>query len=744
MMISDSLADLLSSEFQRLDNDLQDILRIASLLGYHFVTKTLQAIVNEYFKSRKSDNISDVSGLSLTQFLESAVEEGFLEKIGDGYQFSHDKLQSLFQESMTTDYREKLHAMIGRQLLLRRSSDYSIYQAAVHLNIASKNHFNTEEERVELARTNLEASKFCEFRSAYLQSVYFLQKGLDLLDNQNKWSDNFDLSFALTKSLAKMQFFVGNLEGCKTANIEVAFRAKSFESTIQCFLLNVDVHIADDDLAGLVSAGRKEINKLGLVRMPRKGMVDNFNFLRKLIKVRRQVDKKTDEELLTLPHFEDSKLSTTVFILERICLLCVLKQQFPYGCYCALLAMELTMKIGISSHAPNVFYLYGAVEVASSFGEGNSGRRWLRMTELTFKCLRKFSFKDSECHIIPGLALNVLYRKRDIREILDVYPEALKDGYEKGDIVSFAVCAAYICNLRFWMSDNLKYLEKQFSTTYKQISDFGQSMLLMPLQPALQLVLNMRNSTDSREELVMLNGKIMDEKSYMSKCANKNESFQRILLLFCKMYLAYTFGFYEKAEKISKTVRSMANFILEKSFLSLPFEFYAAMTSYERHRSTGRRKYLRAARKTLKVFAKKHLMGNPNAFPFLKLLELEDLSITHPKDVIKLKKACQYSIDAQIAAGFTHLEALTNERASSILSGLDNDKAKQYHNRAMHVYKVKWGATAKYNRMLENAESAKLENFHFWNAPDFEIRFSHENGNSSSTVLNNSGTAEVS
>lgn len=733
MMISDCLADLLSTKVQRLEIHLQEILKIASLLGFFFVKETLHEISNEYFKSNQpsdkqfdSDHYSssEMSDSRLTSYLDKAVEEGFLEKIRGGYQFSHDKLQSIFQESMQNDVREKLHLLIGRSLLSNQAGDSFIYQAATHLNIVSKHHLKTKEEHVQLAKTNLRASQYCEIRSAYLESLSFLEQALALLGNESKWSENFDLSLAITESLARMNLIVGNLEECKSINKEIALRAKTSETICKYFLLEVDIHLAADDFAGLIAVGRKAVNKLGLTRWPKNAAVTPLSFFFKLVKLRKRFDKTTDKEILDLPHSEDSNLSTTIFILNRITCLGVLKQQYLLGAYCTLFAMELTITKGLCPTSAEVFTNFGGFELHYYRGEGF---RWLRLGGLAIKLLEKFSFKDADCHILPNLALNTMYRKRTVADLFDLYPNALQDGYEKGDIVSLAMCASALFNTHFWLGENLFYLEEKIRATYVQMKDLGHSKLLMPIQPVLQLVLNMQNETASREELILLNGEIMKERNFLSNCPERHESFQLILFLLCKLYIAYTFGFYDIAEDMFERVVAVSNFIMEFSFLNFPFKLYTAMVQYEQYRRLGQRKYLKNARKSLKRFAKEHSIGNPNAYPYFKLLELEDIC-TLSKDQVKIALACDSAVKAQIGNGFTHLEALAHERASHFLSSFNRQSAEKHYNSAMHIYKVKWGAMAKYKMMQEKSYKVKRQgnDFEIQEVNDVEIKVSHE------------------
>mmetsp|Transcript_9126 Transcript_9126/g.13332 ORF Transcript_9126/g.13332 Transcript_9126/m.13332 type:complete len:236 (-) Transcript_9126:346-1053(-) len=200
--------------------------------------------------------------------------------------------------------------------------------------------------------------------------------------------------------------------------------------------------------------------------------------------------------------------------------------------------------------------------------------------------------------------------------------------------------------------------------------------------------------TDDWESLTVLTGAIMNEDEHMSQLIAENNDFHTSTFLFWKMVLAYTFGFEEKAQLMSQEVKDCSFFAFEKGFFSLPFCFYSAMISYSRYQSTGQSKHLRTARKYRKVLARHQSNRNPNANPFLTIIDVEELALKST-DPILIMQACNTSIQLQAGEDFSNLEALANEQASRIMRNLGGPTAETYRDRAIHVYSHKWGAIAK-------------------------------------------------
>ena len=94
---------------------------------------------------------------------------------------------------LQNDENERLLRLIG-DVFLQRGDPESLHQAANHLNQA----FDIcpiDTQRVELARLNLAAAKYCKEKSAFSDAVHCLCRGIELIDGESKWTEHFDLAF---------------------------------------------------------------------------------------------------------------------------------------------------------------------------------------------------------------------------------------------------------------------------------------------------------------------------------------------------------------------------------------------------------------------------------------------------------------------------------------------------------------------------------------------------------------------
>jgi predicted ATPase len=286
---------------------MQKVLKIASLIGFSFSTSILINISSlELLDTKQLHSEQPLSSYNdlVQSVLSRASSEGFIQMIGDDYQFSHDKLQDAFQSMVDHADKQRLHYLIGDQYVVhgRTDNDESIFQAAVHLN-KSGDYALGKECREKLARINLAAAKRCRDKSAFIDAVVFLRHGLKVLDEaaDDMWTKCFDLAFELTENLSKMELIVGNLDTCKQINEELVLRSKSTEMKIIPLVLDVEVRMAGNEMSETITAAKRALRELSIAVPDR---VHIPKFMLKLRKVRRMIRGKDDEYILGLPSFK--------------------------------------------------------------------------------------------------------------------------------------------------------------------------------------------------------------------------------------------------------------------------------------------------------------------------------------------------------------------------------------------------------------------------------------------------------
>jgi predicted ATPase len=229
--------------------------------------------------------------------INGASTEGFIEKTKEGYQFTHDKLQALFQSLVERSEKNKLHYLIGSQYVSYSQDEDHTCHAAVHLN-SGGNYTREREHGIKLACIYLDAAKRSRAKSAFENAAAFLRLGLRVLDEEGhgeKWTRHFELALEMTEALAKLELIVGNLAACRQMNQEVLRRCNSAEMKINALVTEVDARMVGNEVDQTIIASMRALHEL-CIPMPLR--VSKFKLLLKLRKIRFLLGSMSDDALL--------------------------------------------------------------------------------------------------------------------------------------------------------------------------------------------------------------------------------------------------------------------------------------------------------------------------------------------------------------------------------------------------------------------------------------------------------------
>jgi len=587
-----------------------------------------------------------------------------------------------------------IHQIIGRKLLLR-SDDIYQYLAATHFNSASSSMKSTYEDRLPIIRTFMEASKYCQHKSALEEAAFFLRKGLSFFYPEEKWSTrNFDLSFEMTKSLAKLECILGNFEACMAANQEILTWSRSTKDTIDTLSIDINARIAACAYEEVVAAARRIFYLLGM-KLPKR--ITPFHLFKKMIEMRKLFDSLKDEGIMSLPS-SDVDSAAAIQVLIRVSFYLNQKKKPLLAVYTALLAAEHSVKKGLSPYTANSISFWGIGELIL----GNENRAY-KLGKLSLKLNTMKPSKDA-CMLVTWSTIFLVQLRQPVwsvgNEAIPFTLKILNHSLDNGDMISAGFCGLACCYLRLWSGEHLKLLEKSIRVIHDRLDELGQEVLLEHFKPLLQMILNLRGKDSMNDEQpTILTGEVMNEQEYLSRLSSSTPPSYSNRLFTAKMLLAYTFGHYQLAETCYSSI-IMTNYETTTIF-SIPYRFYDAMICYARYQQTKNRKYLRQARKARKILQQHHSKSNPNVVPYLQVMEAEELlTRTDKNSIVQSRKLFDKAINMQ--EGFAHLEGLANERASVALAKFDCFGAsRNYFEKAKHVYESKWGATMKYHSMSD-------------------------------------------
>lgn len=712
IMVSDNLADLLTRKIARLAPLIKETLKVASLVGYQFGKSMLLDVVtaatmegrlhNTPYSIRETPESIRHRVLSS---LSEAIKGGFIETLSDGYHFTHDKLQASFKCLIDEREKGRLHLLIGEAYLANTNTTNegsANYNAAVHLNCAPD--FISEQQRLQqakLAKINLDAAKHCELKSAFVTAAMMLRKGLDSLDPDERWSsENFDLTFEMMERLARTELVVGDFEACKETTREALCHGKTVEMKINLLMIDVEVRAATLEAEDGFVAAFRALAVLG-VKMPRKSSLGHV--LMKLLKVRLLLRHKSDDYLLRLPTTDDRLITAAVKLLMYVCTYGLTTDNKETAIVAALLAMELTLKRGVSLHSPFAFAIYGVAEIAL----GNIERAY-RFGKISLATLDRVSGQEAACPTVGFASTLLLCRKESIKKLIDPLYRVGKIGYSTGEIIFGSYCLSQSYAMQSILGTKLEALEKAMRNTYTMVSDMGQETLLLWHQPYLQHTINMRSSTYSWENnLNSGRGEIMNEKNFFLKVEEANNPVLKLIALRVKAQEAVFFAQYNAAVFIYDEIESIGGAGLDRSHRVPSSHWFAAQAYSALYSRTGKRSLRRKARKYMKLLERMDADGCPNVSPYLVFLRADEASQRKSTDEAALRSSYNRALDQLRESDYVHLEGLLCERAGFefVKRGQRSD-AECYFRKALNAYLHDWGSIAKYNWLREQSKEA--------------------------------------
>lgn len=685
IMISENVAELLSQKVQRLSIEIRDVLVVASLLGYSFSELILLKVAG-------SVTIRDVphqlSHEQLGAYLAQAVDEGFIEKIECHYSFTHDKLQSAFQGLIGKKTQEHIHLRIGEVYLGQTTGESMIYGAAVHLNNAP-GFLEKDDQRVKLARVNLQASRYCQQKSAFDEAANLLHKGIELLDATEKWSDKFyDLAFEMTELLSRMLLFVGDFDGCRKASTEAMLHANSTKRKLTLLMIDIECHMANNELEASVATAIYALSELG-VKWPKK--ISMRHVLIKVIKLNMLMARKTSEDILGLPPVGDENMEVAVRLLSHICNNSLLVNSKATGVYAGLSAMDLTLKHGLSKYSAAAVAVYGSAVLFA----GNVNQAYT-LGELALQLVERSQSREADGVTSSHVNSVLLHWKRPLCDLRNSLFETARAGFQIGDVAYGTFCF-HICNEMDWiMGSNLKMLESSLRDQYNRLNDLCQNSLLLWIRPCMQAVTNLQSDSMDWSQLSLLTG---DDSMDFEKQLMETNSANIIAggnLIMKKLFLTICFGFYSTAAALFDKYSSVGK--LNKVSYAYPIWCWGAgVANYEHYRKCGKRKYLKKARKFKKELKRLDGIGCPNTSVFLGHHELKETSLTWRagKDDDALLGTIGRAIEKLADRNPSYVEAMANVDAGMVCARMGRHlESKHYFRRGKHISLNRWGATA--------------------------------------------------
>jgi serine/threonine protein kinase len=204
-----SVVELLVSKLKELPEDIQETLKVAACIGNQFDIATLTVVT-----AGDDDTILD--------HVYAAVTAGLIWERDDRGYFVHDRVQEAAYALVPMEERDRLHLTAGRLLLQRhRTSDdeQDLFRIVDQLN-HGLHLVEDEQERMQLARLNLQAARAAGRNAAFKAGLTHARAGLELL-GEDAWERHYRLTLELHEQAALMAYSAGDIPGMEQHSEQV-------------------------------------------------------------------------------------------------------------------------------------------------------------------------------------------------------------------------------------------------------------------------------------------------------------------------------------------------------------------------------------------------------------------------------------------------------------------------------------------------------------------------------------------
>jgi len=322
---------LIAAKVDRLSFDVQEVLKLASCLGFSFDLDTLQLIVvGEYQNLTGKERLpgwtekdalpSDCSTSEtykdiLFNLLSKAQKHGILVpgRTPYSYNFSHDKIFACIYSALPTGIeRKELHVRIGHRLLdAYPTNEYVQFCALDQMNQGAESITKTTD-REELVRLNLKTMKLASKHSAFVRAQDYAASALSLFPNDGLWQVDYDLALDLHTVAAEAMAVNQSPEGLVD---KVVLHSQTVEDKIPASTILMTYYGWNHRFDESLDAGVALLKLLG-EKIPRKA--GKLHMVWELTRAMKDVKRMSDEELLALPV---AKNKTKIAIMKTLYLM---------------------------------------------------------------------------------------------------------------------------------------------------------------------------------------------------------------------------------------------------------------------------------------------------------------------------------------------------------------------------------------------------------------------------------------
>ena len=450
----------------------------------------------------------------LRENLDIAVDEGLLEKTGDQYRFSHDRIQEAAYNTVSADERCLVHVLYGMKLAslsARESDDSILLTAANQLNLGGPNAIQDTSQSITVAALNLRAGKKAMEMSDYGAAYSYFHNGMSFL-REGHWQEHYDLSLQLFELAAKCALTNGDFASLKLCSEQVMTEVRRFEDGLNVMYFATCALAYSLRLPDSIQQSLGILKKLGIDLRQSRSAEECVQETKMLLST------LTDDEILNTKQMTDP---TTIVALKFLAKLELgMTQTKPRSVpFVTQQIIELSLAKGMSPMSPVGFVHFGAL--ISKCGDISDGYRYVK---LALSLLDKVGSRESAGEVIC-IATQVKCFVEPIQAALEYHDEGYTASMAAGDIFSALANKLLKNSCEYVAGVKLQTLRENQEKTQRLMRENNHVIFLVQIKQVQRGVLKLIGSNEEvtipeEETLIASNHSVLKtscfRKSYIS------------------------------------------------------------------------------------------------------------------------------------------------------------------------------------------------------------------------------------
>ncbi|TGK20391.1 trifunctional serine/threonine-protein kinase/ATP-binding protein/SpoIIE family protein phosphatase [Leptospira stimsonii] len=439
--VTENVLDLLTDEIKRLPEETQRFLQVAACIGglfdlgtiFRYFQKTPEIIESGIRECIKQGIIifqeSQVSLYPILQILKNGTEEERMQdSIFEGitFRFSHDKINQVISESISSEDRAEIHkslAMILIETDRNSPKQERIPEIANHL-IRAQRLLGTKEEIDLFIRYILLAGNAAKLSAAF-NTAYSLFSILKKKITEDSWVDRKEQAVQIYKSLAESAYFLSKTSEAENAVQVLLDHLDDRIEIADVRLMQLEVMNIKNDLEGAYKVGIKALQSMGEAFPERPGIaILLFEFLKMIF-----FQRGRSPEVL-----EKAKKNQDPYKIEVIN---ILTNMLNYGkhfdsklfVFLFLKLMNITLKEGNSSVSFFGYAGFGSLVFAITGNFRTSLRYW----KLGERILEIYPSDRLKGRFLFGKNMLLDYFQNPFSKLVPLAEEAYQKSIQYGD-----------------------------------------------------------------------------------------------------------------------------------------------------------------------------------------------------------------------------------------------------------------------------------------------------------------------